>query len=96
MVCNPIATPDDCFLAEEIAKADPEVKVLLAERYGHTDMELLVCDPWSIHACPLEGRLIQCFMYLKTRWAAGGSAGGLPGLLPRGWKPGLCVWVGGA
>lgn len=69
MVCNPIATPDDCFLAEEIAKGDPEVKALLAERYAATDLDLVVCDPWSIHACPLEGRLIQCFMYLKTRCA---------------------------
>jgi primary-amine oxidase len=29
---NALATPDDCFEAEAIAKADPEVRRLLKER----------------------------------------------------------------
>jgi hypothetical protein len=28
---NPLATPDDCFLAEEIAKGDAQVSSLLAD-----------------------------------------------------------------
>ncbi|EFJ39825.1 copper amine oxidase [Volvox carteri f. nagariensis] len=61
-----LASPDDCFEAEAIAKADPRVVQLLRERYGVMDLELVCCDPWSIHASPLEERAIQCFMYLKT------------------------------
>ncbi|KAF5825516.1 hypothetical protein DUNSADRAFT_9045 [Dunaliella salina] len=48
----PWATPDDCVKAEEIAKADEGFKKALEERYGITDMDLVVCDPWSIHAMP--------------------------------------------
>jgi primary-amine oxidase len=31
-----------------------------------TDMEMVVCDPWSVHLPPADGgRLIQLFMYLR-------------------------------
>lgn len=41
-----LASPDDCLLAEEVAKADPGVQNLLKER-GITNMADVVCDPWS-------------------------------------------------
>jgi len=43
---EPLASPDDCLLAEEIAKADPKVREQLKLR-GVTDMDLVACDPWS-------------------------------------------------
>ncbi|PNH10594.1 Copper amine oxidase 1, partial [Tetrabaena socialis] len=61
-----LASPDDCFEAEAIAKADAAVQKLLKERYGVTDLDLVCCDPWSIHASPVDVRAIQCFLYLKT------------------------------
>lgn len=61
-----LATPDDCFDAEAIAKADPDVQALLAEKYGITDLEMVACDPWSVHLPPFEGRLIQTFMYARV------------------------------
>lgn len=42
---QPVATPDDCFEAEEIAKQDATVKKLLADR-GITNTNLVACDPW--------------------------------------------------
>ncbi|MEW5306570.1 MAG: hypothetical protein WDW36_009026 [Sanguina aurantia] len=63
---NALATPDDCFEAEAIAKADPEVIRLCGERYGISDMSLVACDPWSVHACPIDARIIQCFMYMRS------------------------------
>ncbi|WIA30543.1 hypothetical protein OEZ86_000626 [Tetradesmus obliquus] len=65
---EPLASPDDCFEAEAIAKADPQVVELLAER-GFTDLALVACDPWSVHAPPqqLQGRrLMQLFMYGRS------------------------------
>ena len=69
---QPLLTPDDCFLAEEIAKADPKVKELLAERYGIIDLEAnLCCDPWSVHCTGDEAfdtrssRLVQTFLYRR-------------------------------
>ena len=43
---EPLASPDDCLLAEEIAKADPGVQEQLKQR-GVTDVSLVACDPWS-------------------------------------------------
>jgi len=43
---EPLASPDDCLLAEQIAKADPKVREQLKLR-GVTDMDLVACDPWS-------------------------------------------------
>lgn len=62
---NPLATPDDCFESERIAKADPEVQKLLLDKYGISDLSMVVCDPWSVHGPPIPGRLIQCFMYQR-------------------------------
>jgi len=63
---QPLASPEDCFDAEAIAKADPEVVSLLKERYGISDLDLVACDPWSVHSAPKEGRLIQLFTYLRS------------------------------
>ncbi|KAG2429578.1 hypothetical protein HXX76_010813 [Chlamydomonas incerta] len=65
-----LASPDDCLEAEALCKADPRVRQLLQERwgggYGITDLDSLCCDPWSIHASPVDERAIQCFLYVKT------------------------------
>jgi len=39
-------SPDDCFLGEKIAKADPQVQEQLKLR-GVTDLDLVACDAWS-------------------------------------------------
>ena len=44
---QPLLTPEDCVLAEDIAKADAEVAAMVKEAYGITDLSLLACDPWS-------------------------------------------------
>lgn len=41
-----MTTPDDNSLAEEIMKADPTLRRLLAERYGITHMDKVACDTW--------------------------------------------------
>ena len=43
---QPLASPDDCFDAEAIAKADQKVQERLG-LYGITDVDLVACDPWS-------------------------------------------------
>lgn len=43
---EPLLTPDDCLLAEEIVKRDYTVKDLCESRGLH-DMDLVACDPWS-------------------------------------------------
>ncbi|KAL7529699.1 hypothetical protein ACHAWF_003087 [Thalassiosira exigua] len=75
---QPLLTPDDCFLAEEIAKSDPELKAALEERYGIADMDRVVGDPWSVHLASEDDaklatgddgeirRLVQTFLYLRT------------------------------
>lgn len=45
-----------------------QVVAALAVR-GITDLSLVVGDPWSVHDAPCEGRLIQLFMYTKSRCA---------------------------
>lgn len=66
-------TPDDCLLAEEIAKRDERVR-RYAIRHGIEDVEKgLVCDPWSVHLTEgwegIDGkqgmRLVQLFLYGK-------------------------------
>ena len=52
---QPLLTPEDCILAEDIAKADPEVAAMVKEAYGITDLSLLACDPWS-------GRVLLFFL----------------------------------
>eukprot|EP00879_Flechtneria_rotunda_P011264 GHRR01011766.1.p1 GENE.GHRR01011766.1~~GHRR01011766.1.p1 ORF type:complete len:590 (+),score=170.84 GHRR01011766.1:1269-3038(+) len=66
---QPTTTPDDCILAEEIIMADSRIRRLLHERYGITDPDLVVFDPWSLHGTPkgYEGRrLMQGFLYVRT------------------------------
>lgn len=49
---QPLASPDDCLLAEEIVKDDPAIQALLREQYNVTDLALVACDPWSGTAAP--------------------------------------------
>lgn len=72
-------------------QADPEVRRLLAERYGITDMALLCADPWSIHALPegKELRVIQCFLYMRSRYRWVGRGPG-----PEQGQGGGRGWVG--
>jgi primary-amine oxidase len=44
---EPLLTPEDCLLAEELVKADPEIAAMLRDDYGITDLSLVACDPWS-------------------------------------------------
>eukprot|EP00282_Hemiselmis_andersenii_P036548 CAMPEP_0169427548 /NCGR_PEP_ID=MMETSP1042-20121227/835_1 /TAXON_ID=464988 /ORGANISM="Hemiselmis andersenii, Strain CCMP1180" /LENGTH=660 /DNA_ID=CAMNT_0009537625 /DNA_START=22 /DNA_END=2005 /DNA_ORIENTATION=- len=75
---QPLFSPDDCFLAERIVQEDPEVKRLLSDRYGISDMSQVACDPWSVHLADdsdrsyakwkegaPQGRLIQTFLYWR-------------------------------
>lgn len=76
---QPLLTPDDCTLAEEISKNSPIVQEALKERYGITDMSRVAADPWSIHLAdeqdiamtknePDNGiprRLVQTFLYYR-------------------------------
>lgn len=72
---QPVITPDDCFLAEEIAKNSEIVKSTLVDSYGDSiDMSRVVCDPWSVHISEDDelnevstsgSRLIQTFLYYK-------------------------------
>lgn len=61
---QPLATPDDCLEAEAIARADPRVRAVLAER-GVADMSKVAMDPWAIHAGRWQGRMMQVFTYMK-------------------------------
>jgi len=73
---QPMFTPEDCDLAESIAKNSPELQAALKDRYGITDMSTVCCDPWSINLASKEdhamtkwrsddvpGRLVQTFLY---------------------------------
>ena len=74
---QPLISPDECFLAESIVKTDEKVISLLKDRYGVEDLNLLACDPWSVHVvsgdiAPLHWRqdgiaprLVQTFLYLR-------------------------------
>ena len=57
---QPMLTPDDCFLAEEIAKSSKELQVALKERYGIIDMDKVVGDPVSMNAFSF------CIMFICT------------------------------
>ena len=73
---QPMLTPADCDLAESITKSSEEVLTALKERYGITDMDKVVGDPWSVHLASEEDRLlvegdgkprrlVQTFLYLR-------------------------------
>lgn len=74
---QPIFSPDDCFLAEAIVKADDGVRELLKSRYGIEDVDGIVCDPWSVHVASADfpalawrddgvpPRLVQTFLYAR-------------------------------
>ena len=60
---QPMLTPDDCFLAEDIAKSSKELQVALKERYGIVDMDKVVGDPVSI---PYRMRFHFGIMFICT------------------------------
>jgi primary-amine oxidase len=76
---QPMLTPDDCDLAEQIVYNSKEVADILKERYNITDMTKVACDPWCIHvasqaeidlvATPNSkgkpNRLVQNFLYYR-------------------------------
>jgi primary-amine oxidase len=78
---QPMFTPEDCDLAEEIAKSSPEVQNALKERYGITDMARIAADPWSVHLADDDDmtmttsenakdpprRLVQTFLYQRVQ-----------------------------
>lgn len=45
---QPVLSPADCLLAEQIAKQDSQLNELLQSQYG-LDVSRVVCDPWSVH-----------------------------------------------
>lgn len=68
---QPLLSPDDCELAEEIVKSSSSVRSLLEERYG-IDISTVACDPWSVHCTGSEPfdtskRLVQTFLYARDR-----------------------------
>ncbi|GAX75117.1 hypothetical protein CEUSTIGMA_g2561.t1 [Chlamydomonas eustigma] len=63
---HPMTTPEDNDMAERIMKADPVLRNLVAQRYGITDMDKVVCDTWACHNAPAHlnsRRLMQGFLY---------------------------------
>jgi primary-amine oxidase len=77
---QPFFTPEECDLAETIAKNSPELQSALLERYGITDMDRIAADPWSVNLAssddiamttnPDDGsprRLVQTFLYQRVQ-----------------------------
>ena len=74
---QPMFTPEDCDLAEEIAKSSVQVQEALKERYGIEDMSRIAADPWSVHMASEDDvgmttsesgpprRLVQTFLYQR-------------------------------
>ncbi len=62
----------------QIIKADEGVRALLAERYGITDLGLLLCDTWACHGAPEHlnnRRLMQVWgSDVMIPWWCGGQA----------------------
>jgi Cu2+-containing amine oxidase len=46
---QPMFTPDDLTMVEEMIQNSPVVAAVLKERYGIDDMTRVACDPWSIN-----------------------------------------------
>lgn len=77
---QPMLTPEDCELAEAIVLASKPIALIVAERYGITDLKRLACDPWSIHLASegerelvsnaerggVPARLVQTFLYFRA------------------------------
>ena len=76
---QPLLTPEDCTLAEEIVQSSKEIAQLLSDRYGITDISRVACDPWSINiasdaevaltnyrADGVPARLVQTFLYYRA------------------------------
>eukprot|EP01023_Acetabularia_acetabulum_P066619 TRINITY_DN9016_c0_g2_i1.p1 TRINITY_DN9016_c0_g2~~TRINITY_DN9016_c0_g2_i1.p1 ORF type:complete len:714 (+),score=119.60 TRINITY_DN9016_c0_g2_i1:60-2201(+) len=63
---QPLASPDDCLLAEKIVQEDTSLALFIQERYGLKDMSQLVVDPWSVHSSGLQSRCMQTFLYYSS------------------------------
>lgn len=78
---QPMFTPEDCDLAEEVVKSSSDVENALKERYGITDMARIAADPWSVHLADSDDmaitvsdnpddpprRLVQTFLYQRVQ-----------------------------
>lgn len=85
---EPLASPDDCELAEAITKADAEVQALLKER-NITQLDLVACDPWSGKRFSLQLCLFMDPVSLNPAVPAIGSLTGSTGSVGKGSRPGL-------
>jgi hypothetical protein len=85
---EPLASPDDCELAEAITKADAEVQALLKER-NITQLDLVACDPWSGKRFSLQFFLFMDPVSLNPAVPAIGSLTGWTGSMGKGSRPGL-------
>lgn len=77
---QPLLTPEDCDLAEEIAKKSTKLAALLESKYGIKDIrQQVAADPWSVHLADDEDenlatdeatgkprRLVQTFLYARV------------------------------
>ena len=78
---QPLLTPEDCDLAEEISKSSSTLQQVLLERYGIQDIQQeIAADPWSVHLANDEDRsltegpdpsapprrLVQTFLYRRA------------------------------
>ena len=74
---QPLLTPEDCELAEEIVRESTDLASILKERYGIQSMAEVAADPWSVHLASKEDeemiqssddmprRLVQTFLYFR-------------------------------
>ena len=66
---QPPFSPDDCLLAERIAKGDTKVQRVLKEMYGIEDIEFVRGDPWSVHiSTPDAESLLKEVKNEKGEW----------------------------
>lgn len=71
---QPVLTPDDCTLAEDIVKNNSELIALLNQRFD-AGVDDVVADPWSLHVAgkydflessEFSPRLVQTFLYWRA------------------------------
>eukprot|EP00884_Botryococcus_braunii_P003392 jgi/Botrbrau1/13053/Bobra.0187s0015.1 len=67
---QPLASPDDCFLAEDIVKEDPHIRASWPTPTTSQTCLLWPATPGllggTVNDPPVDGRLIQTFMYLRS------------------------------
>jgi primary-amine oxidase len=67
---QPMFTPDDCDLAEQIVQESEWVHQVLKDRYQIEDVTRVACDPWSVHLAGGEDELVL------TEWRNSGEGEG--------------------